>query len=71
MHTKQQKKKRKLCWIGHTFSKPQGAIETHALDWKIKVQGRGEQKEYLEKNKRIGTAEGRRKLERSKRSNLG
>jgi hypothetical protein len=68
---KKKKKERKICWIGHTFSKPQSAIETHALDWKIKVQGRGEQKEYLEKNKRMGNAEGRRMLERIKRTNLG
>jgi regulatory protein YycI of two-component signal transduction system YycFG len=66
-----KKEERKICWIGHTFSKPQSAIEIHALHWKIKVQRRGEQKEYLEKNKRMRTAEGRRKLERSKRTILG
>ena len=30
---KQQIKERKWRWIGHTFHKPQGAIERHALDW--------------------------------------
>jgi hypothetical protein len=37
-------------WIGHTFSKPQGAIQRHALDWNIKVQGR-EVEKNLENNK--------------------
>ena len=33
MPTKKQAKERKLCWIGHTLCKPQGATERHALDW--------------------------------------
>jgi hypothetical protein len=37
----------------------------------LKVQGRGVDKENGEKNKRMGTAEGRRKLERSKMTSLG
>ena len=37
----------------------------------VKVQGRGVDKENLEKIKRMGTAEGRRKLERSKMTSFG
>jgi hypothetical protein len=39
------RKERKWCWIGHTFSKPQGAIERHVLDWNIKVKGRAVDKQ--------------------------
>jgi hypothetical protein len=35
------------------------------------VQGTGEHKEFLEKNKIMGTAEGRRNLARIKRFSLG
>jgi len=37
----------------------------------LKVQGRGVDKENLEKNRRMGTAEGRRKLERGKTISFG
>jgi len=51
--------------------KPQGATKRHALDWNpLGTRKRGRQKN-LENNKRIGSAEGRRKLERSKTTSLG
>jgi len=37
----------------------------------LKVQGRGVDKENLERKKTMGTAEGRRKLERSKTTSFG
>jgi hypothetical protein len=37
----------------------------------LKGQGRGVDKENLEKNKRMGTAEGRIKTERSKMTSFG
>ena len=33
MSTEQIITERKLCWIGHSLGKPQGATERHALDW--------------------------------------
>jgi len=71
MPTEQQIKERKWHWIGHTLHKPQGAVQRHALTETLKVQGWGVDKENLEKNKRMGTAKGRRKLERSKTTSFG
>jgi len=71
MSTEQQIKGRKWRWICHTLCKPQGAVERHALDWNTQgTRKRGRQRKP-EKNKRMGTAEGRRKLERSKMTGFG
>jgi hypothetical protein len=37
----------------------------------LKVEGRGVDKENMEKNKRMGVAKGRRKLQRSKMTSFG
>jgi len=58
-------------WICHTLLKPQGAAERLALDCNLNVQGRGVDKENLEKKKRMRTAEDGRKLERSKTTCFG
>jgi hypothetical protein len=71
MPSEKQIKERKRCWNGHTLCNPQGTIERHALDWKpqgTKIRG---SKENVEKNKRMETAEGWRKLERNRSTNLG
>jgi len=48
-------------------------VQENDTNWTgtLKVQGRGVDKENLENNKRMGTAEGRRKLERSKTTSFG
>jgi hypothetical protein len=45
MQNQTTKTERKWRWIGHTFSKPQGAIQRHALDCNIRVQGREVEKQ--------------------------
>ena len=71
MPTEQQIRERKWCWTGHTLCNPKGATERYALDWKPQGTEKRGSKENGEKNKIMGTAEGWRKLERSKRTSLG
>ena len=61
MSTEQQIRERKWCWTGHTQCNPQGAIERHALDWIPQGTKKRVSKENLEKDMRMGTAEGWRK----------
>ena len=61
MSTEQQIRERKWCWTGHTQCNPQGGIERHALDWIPQGTKKRVSKENLEKDKRMGTAEGWRK----------
>jgi hypothetical protein len=66
MPTEQQIKETKWHWIGKTLREPQGAVERYALD--CNTQGTRTRGRYRKqkKNRRMGTAEGRRKLERGK-----
>jgi hypothetical protein len=54
---KQQIRKKKSCFIGHTLYKPQGAIERHALDYYtgiVRMQGRRADQELHGKEKQKG-----------------
>jgi hypothetical protein len=48
---KNKKRERKWYLIGHTYSKPQGAIERQELDWNIKVERRGEHKKTCKRTR--------------------
>ena len=69
--TEQQIKERKLHWIGHTLHKPHGAVERHALDWNTRGSRMSGRQRKPGKEQENGTAEGRRKLERSKTTCFG
>ena len=71
MPTEQQIKERKWHGIDNTLREPQGAVERHALDWNPQGTRTRVREGNLEKNRRMGTAEGRRKLERGKTISFG
>jgi len=66
-------KQRKENGIGLAIHYENHKVQLKDTHWTgtLKVQGRGVDIENLEKNRRMGTAEGRRKLERGKKISFG
>jgi len=65
-------KERKWCWIGQTLREPEGAIQRHAWTGSVRVQYKDEAQtgNNLEINKRLGTTEGWKKVQRDKTISL-